>query len=104
MTTEGRNHGRLTTAPDATEPEQLNELLNSGTTRDPAVDKQYPGSEDYQTLLLDDLVYFFPGPCAMLSAYLDESGLKTKTMTLCRSRLVRSSGSVGKLCEEKRPM
>ena len=37
------------------------------------LDARHPPEEDYQRLILEDLLYFFPGPYAMLSAYLDES-------------------------------
>ena len=39
--------------------------------------------EDIQRLILDDLLYFFPGPYVMLTAFLDESGTHEGSPVMC---------------------
>jgi hypothetical protein len=52
--------------------------------------------EDYQRCILDDLLYIFPGPYVMLSAYLDESGTHDGSPVMCVAGLLYDrEGAVG---------
>src|SRR5262245_48212460 len=49
---------------------------------------------------LDDLLYFFPGPYAMLSAYLDESGTHGEAPIMCVAGLLYTADAVKRLDQE----
>jgi len=64
------------------------------------IDAVVSGYEDIQTALLDNLLYFLPGRCAMLSAYLDESGTHQSAAALCVGGLLFTKRNAKQLNRE----
>jgi len=72
--------------------------------REPEAELLVDGSngkqEDVQRFILDHLLYFFPGPYAMLMAYLDESGSHTGSPVMCVAGLLYERGKMRRLDRE----
>jgi hypothetical protein len=66
----------------------------------PEVDREPVPEEDIQQLILDDLLYFYPGPHAMLSAYLDESGTSGDAPAMCVAGLLYERRKIKQLNKE----
>jgi hypothetical protein len=64
---------------------------------DQAVDSSREAGEDYQQMILADLLYFFPEPYVMLSAYIDESGTHADSPVMCIAGVLYERAKVRQL-------